>query len=112
MHAGLGREYPDLMDEWCDLLPADRDQRRNGQPAAAAEAIRPDPEWNNGNYEKKRAMNLGPCRQLVCAPKAPRAFRNWRRPALQRQALPRAARSGPQGRMPTTNVGDRGDHGL
>ena len=46
--------YPDLMDGVVgDLVPAGRDQRPQlAARRAAAEAIRHDPDWKNGNYDK------------------------------------------------------------
>src|SRR6201998_4604787 len=116
MHAWMWAEmYPDLMDGvvamWCQ--PIQISGRNWISRRAAAEAIRHDPEWNNGDYEDNpsyyiwtgaansvrtesatRIQELAPTRAAA--------------DALYEQRLAQAGSRRRQQRA----VGDRGDHGL
>ena len=115
MHAWMWAEmYPDLMDGVIPIScqPVEISGRNWLGRRAQAEAIRHDPDWNNGFYEANprhyiyaAAGNFGtesPTRIQEMAP-------NSRRRQRALRAAPRPSR---QGRRQQLAMGDRGDHGL
>src|SRR5204863_9461625 len=76
MHSFMWAEmYPELIDGIVGLSCQPVEIRgRNWIPRrAAAEAIRHDPDWKNGNYDKNRPITSTARRRDRSCPRAPRA---------------------------------------
>ncbi|HVH76677.1 MAG TPA: alpha/beta fold hydrolase [Stellaceae bacterium] len=108
MHAWMWAEmYPDLMDGVVPLScqPVEISGRNWIMRRAAAEAIRHDPDWHNGDYDKSRATTSMARRRTRCAPRARRAFRKWRRPWPPPTRFTRSVWRRRRRAMPTTRCG-------
>src|SRR5690348_3803307 len=108
MHSFLWAErYPGLMDGIVGLScqPVEISGRNRITRRAAAEAIRHDPNWNNGNYEKNPTHYIYSAAAGPSCPRAPRAFRRWRRPARRPTGCMRSGWRGSPRATSTTRYG-------
>ena len=108
MHAWMWAEmYPDLMDGVVPIScqPIEISGRNWISRRAAAEAIRHDPEWNNGNYEKNPSNYIWTAAANSLRTESADAHSGvGADPRRRRQALRGAARSGRQGRCQRRTV--------
>jgi homoserine O-acetyltransferase len=108
MHSFLWAEmYPDLMDGIVGLScqPVEISGRNWIMRRAAAEAIRHDPDWNNGNMTGTQpTTSTAPRRDRSCR-RAPRASRNGHRRALPRTSCMMSGWGGSRKATPTILCG-------